>query len=56
MLKLGSAAVLNLKQRLRNIAWPLSRSEWSFKNMVCKEIEVQEKLEDAKKRDIPCFQ
>lgn len=55
MLKLGSAAVLNLKKRLRNIARPLSRSKRSFKNMVCKEIEVLEKLEDAEKRDIPCF-
>ena len=57
MLKLGSnsAAVLNLKRRLRNIARPLSRSKRSFKNMVCKEIEVLEKLEDAEKRDIPCF-
>ena len=55
MLKLGSAAVLNLKKCLWNIARPLSRSKRSLKNMVCKEIEVLEKLEDAEKRDIPCF-
>ncbi|XP_078357910.1 uncharacterized protein LOC144642734 isoform X2 [Oculina patagonica] len=55
MLKLGSAAVLNLKKRLRKIARQLSGSKQSLKNMVCKEIEVLEKLEDAEKRDIPCF-
>ena len=56
MLKLGSAAVLNLKKCLwKHLPGHLSRSKRSLKNMVCKEIEVLEKLEDAEKRDIPCF-
>ena len=55
MLKLGSAAVLNLKRRLRKIARPLSRSKQSLKNMVAKEIEALEKLEDTEKTNIPCF-
>ena len=54
ILKLGSAAVLNLKKRLRKIARPLSSSKQSLKNMVCKEIEALEKLEDAEKKDVPC--
>ena len=55
LLKLGSAAVLNLKKRLRKIARPLSRSKQSLKNMVCKEVEALEQFEDTEKRDIPCF-
>ena len=55
MLKLGSAAVLNLKRRLRKIARPLSRSKQSLKNMVSKEIEALEKLEDTEKKNVPCF-
>jgi len=55
LLKLGSAAVLNLKEWLRKIARPLSRSKQSLKNMVCKEVEALEQLEDTKKIDIPCF-
>ena len=55
MLKLGSAAVLNLKRRLRKNARPLSRSKQSLKNMVAKEIEALEKLEDTEKTNIPCF-
>ena len=55
MLKLGSAAVLKLKKRLWKIARPLSTSKQSLKNMVCKEIEALEKLEDSGKRHIPCF-
>ena len=31
------------------------RTKQSLKNMVCKEIETPEKLEDAEKRNILCF-
>ena len=55
MLKLGSAAVSNLKRRLRKIARLLSRSKQSLKKMVSKEIEALEKLEDTEKTNIPCF-
>ena len=55
MLKLGSAAMLNLKRRLRNIVRPLSRAKQSLKNMLSKEIEALEKLEDAEKKNVPCF-
>ena len=53
MLKLGSAAVL--KRRLRKIVWLLSRAKQSLKNMLSKEIEALEKLEDAEKKNVPCF-
>ena len=55
MLKLGSATMLNLKRRLRKNARPLSRSKQSLKNMVAKENEALEKLEDTEKTNIPCF-
>ena len=55
MLKLGSAAMLNLKRRLRNIVRPLSRAKQSLKNMLSKEIEALEKLEDDGKKNVPCF-
>jgi len=55
MLKLGSAAVLNLQRRLRKIVRLLSRAKQSLKNMLSREIEALEKLEDAEKKNVPCF-
>ena len=55
LLKLGSAAVLKLKKRLHQIARPLSKSKQSLKNIVLKEIEALERMEDLEKKNIPCF-
>ena len=55
LLKLGSAAALKLKKRLRQIAQPLSRSKQSLKNMILKEIDALEKMEDHEKTNIPSF-
>ena len=55
LLKLGSAATLKLKKPLRQIALPLSKSKQSLKNMVIKEIDALEKLEDPGKTNIPSF-
>ena len=55
MFKLGSAAVLNLKRRLRKIIRLLSRAKQSLKNLLSKEIEALEKLEDAEKKNVACF-
>lgn len=55
LLKLGSAAALKLKKRLRQIVLPLSRSKQSLKNMILKEIDALEKMEDHEKTNIPNF-
>lgn len=55
LLKLGSAAVLKLKKRLGQIARPLSKSKQSLKNIVLKEIEALERMEDLEKKNIPYF-
>ena len=55
LLKLGSAAALKLKKRLRQIALPLSRSKQSLKNMILKEMDALEKMEDHEKTNIPNF-
>ena len=55
LLKLGSAAALKLKKRLRQIAIELSRSKQSLKNMICMEIDALEKMEDHEKTNIPNF-
>ena len=52
MLKLGSAPVLNLKRRFVRL---LSRAKQSLKDVLSKEIEALEKLEDIEKKNVPCF-
>ena len=55
LLKLGSAAAMKLKQRLRQISRPLSKATQGLKNIVLREIDALEKMEDSDKKKIPCF-